>query len=38
MTAFFHRLLDAMFGPVVPDGHSWAEPSRLDRLDGHGGN
>lgn len=28
------RLLDALFGPLVPDSHPFAEPSRLDRLDG----
>jgi hypothetical protein len=35
MRAFFHRLLAAMFGPIVPDSHPWAV-SRLDELDGVG--
>jgi hypothetical protein len=34
VTAFFHRLLDSMFGPVV-DSPAWAV-SRLDVWDGKG--
>jgi hypothetical protein len=34
MTALMHRLLDAMFGPLVPDDHQWAALSRLDVTDG----
>lgn len=26
LRAFFHRLLEAMFGPEVPDTHPWAGP------------
>lgn len=33
MTHFIHRLLDAMFGPLVPAEHPWAL-SHLDRMDG----
>lgn len=34
LRAFFHRLLEAMFGPEVPDTHPWAGLSGWDRKDG----